>query len=244
MTRNVGLALGTLSGRRPHRRWAWVMVGSGALYFAATGMVRPAPAMAEPPASGCAGWRIDYSLAGNLQLSATPFGEGDGVYTIGPGTLSLRLDDVDGHPGGQAKLLAYDMRQAFSVHSRTLFWTTTVTTEATTLATPDVCSPPEGALTATTLVWTSPITTFRTEGTLACDGSFCGMFGAPQPGRTVLRIPPQPITLKPFQFARDMQTFTMTSTLVSKTESPKQTANLVLAGRELRRTCLRIKPCP
>jgi hypothetical protein len=233
-----------LNGGRPRRRSAWVIVGSGALYFAATGIAQPEPAIAEPPSPVCAGWRIDYSLAGNLQLSDTPLGEGDGVYSIGPGSLSLRLDDVDGHPGGQAKFLAYDMRQAFKIRSRALFWTTSVTTDATTRATPDVCSPPEGALTATTLVWTSPITTFRTDGTLSCDGSFCGMFGAPQRGPTVLRIPPQPVPLKPFQFARDMQTFTMASTLVSKTESPKQTANLVLAGRELRRTCLRVKPCP
>jgi hypothetical protein len=40
-----------------------------------------------------------------------------------------------------------------------------------------------------------------------------------------------------FDFAPDRKTFTMGSTFVTKTESPKQTAHIQLSGREVRRTC-------
>ena len=84
----------------------------------------------------------------------------------------------------------------------------------------------------------------RTDGTLFCDGSFCGKLGARPPGRSVFAIPPHPVAFKSFQFSADMTTFTMASTFVSKTDMPKQTAHLAIAGRELRRTCVQKRGCP
>ena len=39
------------------------------------------------------------------------------------------------------------------------------------------------------------------------------------------------------EYSSDMKTFTMSSTFVASTDSPKQTSHLALSGREIRRTC-------
>jgi len=83
---------------------------------------------------------------------------------------------------------------------------------------------------------------YRTDGTLECEGSLCGKFGAPPPGKSELHIPPGPVDFKPFEFAPDRATFTMARAQVSKTEMPKQTGFLALAGRETKRTCVTTKP--
>jgi hypothetical protein len=59
----------------------------------------PAGAAADV-APACNTWEIEYSLAAQVELSDTAMGAGDGVHTIGPGTLVLHFDDVHGAPGG------------------------------------------------------------------------------------------------------------------------------------------------
>ena len=58
-----------------------------------------------------------------------------------------------------------------------------------------------------------------------------------------LHIAPHAVQFSPFQLSADGKTFTMQSTLVSRTGSPKQTAHLALAGREVKRTCVRTPSC-
>lgn len=203
------------------------------------GVVRAgSDAAAQAPAPGaCDSWRIDYALAGSLQLTDTPMGQGDGVYPIGPGTLTLRFDDAGGQPAGAVKLLSYDMHQTLTVTAKALFWRTTVVSDAVTRSVLDVCGSSEGTLEGSSLTWTAPVRSFVTEGTLHCDGAFCGSFGAPPPGPSALRLGPIPVQFKTFQFSADMKTFTMASTFVAATESPKQTSHMALAGREIRRVC-------
>jgi hypothetical protein len=202
----------------------------------------PRSLLAQPAPSPCDAWEVEYATSGNLQLSDTPMGQGDGIYAIGPGRLVLRFEDRAGRPGGRAKMLSYEMRENFTVVSRTLFWKTTVVTETTTRATPDKCGiVAQGVLAGAAVRWHSAV--FRTDGTLDCSGAFCGQFGAPQPGRSGLHMGPNAAQLEPFQFSADLKTLTMQSSFVSKTDMPKQTAHLALAGREKHRACVVAPTC-
>jgi hypothetical protein len=203
----------------------------------------PHGASAQAPAPPCEEWDVEYALAGSMELSDTPMGQGDGVYSIGPGRMSLRFEDRGGQPGGRVKMIAYDMHQAFAVVAKTLFWKTTVQNNARTLGVVEACGQPEGMLEATAVTWKTPINGFRTDGTLTCDGSFCGKFGAPPPGESPLHLGPNAIVFQPLRFSSDMKTFTMAKTFVARTEAPKQTAYIAIAGRETGRSC-RAKACP
>ena len=203
---------------------------------------KPRDASADPPA--CNAWEVEYVLAANLRLYDTPMGQGDGTYVIGPGRVVLRFENRGGAPGGEAKMLSYRMKESFSIQSKTLFWTTTVVTDTNTAATPNSCSfAAEGMLDKAALTWRTPVSGYHTDGTLTCDGSLCGKFGAPPPGQSQLHIGPGPVQFSPFVFDAGMKTFTMASTRVSKTDMPKQTGDLALAGREVRRTCVVAPTC-
>jgi hypothetical protein len=204
---------------------------------------RGASAQSPPIPAPCEAWDIEYALVGRIELSETPMGQGDGTYPIGPGRMVLRFEDRGGKPEGRVKMVAYDMRQAFTVVAKTLFWKTTVQNNARTLSLVNACGQPEGVLEATTVEWRAPIDGFRTDGTLTCDGSFCGKFGAPPPGESPLHIGPNAILFQPLQFGGDMKTFTMAKTFVARTESHKQTAHISVAGREAGRSCS-AKACP
>ena len=191
-------------------------------------------------------WQIEYALAAKLTLSDTPMGEGDGTYTIGPGTVVLRYDDRNGAPGGGVQMASYAMRESFVVKSRTLFWSTTVVTSTNTATTPDQCGiTARGAFDPATrnIKWKTPLHGYRTDGTLTCSGSMCGKFGAPPRGEMQLHIGPNEVQFGPFVLAADMKTFTMALTHVSKTSMPKQSAEVTLAGRETKRACVPVPPC-
>ncbi len=206
-------------------------------------VVAPSGAGAQETAPSCQ-WEIEYTLSANLKLTDTPMGEGDGIYRIGPGKVVLRYEDRGGQPAGDVKMIQYTMREYFTIKSRTLFWTTTVITDTNTAATPNTCSiAAEGALSGRTINWRTPVRGYHTDGTLTCEGSLCGKFGAPPPGQMQLHIGPNPVWFKPFVFAPDMKTFTMATTHVSKTDMPKQSGEVALAGREMRRACVPIAPC-
>ncbi len=203
-----------------------------------------APTADAQPTTTCAGWEIEYALSANLQLSDTPMGQGDGVYPIGPGRVVLRFEDREGKPAGAVAMASYDMREHFTVTSKALLWTTTVVTDTQTRATPDPCGiAARGALSRTTLSWSTPVTGYRTDGTLTCEGMLCGKFGAPPPGRSELHIGPGPVRFRAFELSKDLSTFTMQSTYVAKTDMPRQTAHVALAGREVRRSCVPPPSC-
>jgi hypothetical protein len=203
----------------------------------------PRGASAQSARLPCEEWDVEYALTASVELSDTPMGQGDGVYPIGPGRMVLRFEDRAGQPGGRVKMIAYDVRQAFTVASKTLFWKTTVATNAETLGVFDACGLPEGVLEAGAVLWKTPIHSFQTDGTLTCDGTFCGKFGAPPPGESPLHVGPNAVLFQPLRFSGDMKTFSMAKTFVARMDAPKQTAHIALAGRETSRSC-RAKTCP
>jgi hypothetical protein len=183
---------------------------------------------------------VEYDLNATLALTETPMGAGDGSYTIGPGKVVLSFDN------GRVQMLSYAMRENFTIHAHTVFWTTTVKTETKTAGTPDACSVvAEGTFdrATRTLRWRTPLRGYHTDGTLVCSGSMCGKFGAPPTGESQLHIGPGPVAFSPFVFSPDLKTFTMASTHVAKTSMPKQSAAVALAGREVRRTCAQPRAC-
>jgi hypothetical protein len=201
------------------------------------------PAQGEQGAA-CDAWRIEYVTNVNLKMTDTPMGAGDGVYKVGPGSVVLRFENRNGEPGGHVDMLQYRTRENFTVVSRALLWTTKVKTSTTTRATPNACGVvASGNLQSNTLNWSSAVRGCRTDGTLECEGSLCGKFGAPPPGVSDLHVPPHPVDFKAFRFGKDLKTFRMAYAFAAKTDSPKQTSYIALSGREVRRACVAAPPC-
>ena len=196
-------------------------------------------ASADDPPSACAAYDVEYVLAANVQLSDTVMGAGDGVHKIGPGRLVLRVESQGDKLAGHVRMLAYDMRDGFTVNAKAIFWQTVVTNNTRTSATPDATGTiAQGTLGERTLRWDTPINGLHTDGTVTCEGSFCGKFGAPPEGTSDVHYPPHLVTFSPFEFDAEKKTFTMAYSIVSKGESPRQTSRISLAGRETRRTCV------
>lgn len=198
----------------------------------------PAPAQAGGDAS-CVNYTAEYALAARLRLEDTPFGAGDGVYDVGPGRMKLRFY-APAKPGTPARveLLQYEMREHFVVKSRVLFFAAKVTTATDTRATPGPSGVAAiGSFTGRQLEWSTPVQGYRTDGTLVCEGSGCGMAGAPRKGKSELHIGPGAVRLGKLSFDADLGTMKMDFTRVSHTDSPKQTAFITFAGRRMKRDC-------
>lgn len=233
-----------MTRRRKLPRIALAAVLAAGMGFALAPRAEAGAAAVPLDGNSCNAWDVTYKLNANLELRDTPLGQGNGVYKIGPGQVVLRFDDQGGAPGGNVEMRSYRMRDFFTVKTKTLFWSTTVVNRTHTRATPDKCgSAAKGRVSGNKLLWTSKVRGYRTDGYLTCSGSLCGKFGAPPPGRTDLHIGPNNIAFKPFTFKNGIDVLTMPLTFVSKTEMPKQTGYLTLAGREISRVCVQRKPC-
>ncbi|MBK8995728.1 MAG: hypothetical protein IPM35_08270 [Myxococcales bacterium] len=207
-----------------------------AALLVAAGAAATLPGAAAPP---CGSWEIEYALRANLKLTDTPLGQGDGVVQIGPGRVVLRFEDRGGSPGGAVQMRRYEMRDHFTVKTRTLFWNTVVENDTKTRATPDdkgVAA--SGVMNKQELVWSTPVRGYRVDGKITCTGSLCGKFGAPPAGTTEIHIGPNPVQFSSFGFGPDLKRLTMPYTFVTKTKMPKQTSYVELKGNEVRRTCL------
>jgi hypothetical protein len=192
----------------------------------------------------CDAFEVEYALAANLALSDTPFGKGNGVYPVGPGRMVLRFESRGGVPAGTVEMRIYRMHEQFVIHSTALFWKSDFISVTDTQVTPNACAVvARGTLTGHTINWSTPLRAYRIDGQATCRGSLCGKMGAPDPGQTQVHLGPGPVWFKAFDFAPDMQTFTMQSTQVSKSESPKLVASIALSGREIGRSCVAVQPC-
>jgi hypothetical protein len=201
-----------------------------------TGSVPADAAPADPSEIPCAVADVQYDLAASLKITDTTMGAGDGVHRIGPGRAVVRFDD---RPGcRRASLLSYDLRQSFIVESTVLFWATRVKSNLRMSASRAPASVVEGTMDGRTLRWDGQASGVRTDGTLDCDGSICGKFGAPPAGTSEVHEGPVSIELAPFQFGADMKTFTMPFAVISRSDSPKERTLLSIAGREARRACV------
>jgi hypothetical protein len=196
-------------------------------------------------APSCDALEVEYALTGNLILSDTPMGQGDGSYHVGPGTAVVRFALRNGEVAGPAKLVSYDMNERFKIDSRTVLWTTHVTTSSKTTVASDPCGVvATGNLAGHTLQLAGPLKGLRTDGTLSCDGSLCGKFGAPPPGSSPLHIAPHDVQFEPWVFTPDMKSFTMAKTLSARSDMPKQTSHITLTGHEVRRSCVSFSSRP
>jgi hypothetical protein len=198
---------------------------------------REARADDGPPA--CGTWDVEYTLAANVQLSDTTMGAGDGVFAIGPGRIVLRVEAQGGQLAGHAKMLVYEMKDLFTIVAKALFWGTKVTNDTHTVATPDAAGIiASGTLTGRTLKWDTVVSGMHSDGTVTCEGSLCGKFGAPPEGQSPVHTTPRAVTFNNFEFDADKKTFTMGLSVVSRFESPRQTSRIAIAGREVKRTCV------
>ncbi len=202
------------------------------------------PALAHADDPPCNAWEVEYAVNGQLRLSDTPMGAGDGTHAIGPGKLVMRFDNVAGQPAGPVKVTAYEMTNKFTVDAHVLGIGTTIVNDTTTHTTPNVCGvSAEGTLGADhTLRWSAPWNGVHTDGHQTCSGSMCGKFGAPPRGQSDLHIAAHPVAFKPFVFSADMKSFHMDHVVTNRTS--RDTAGISLDGRETRRTCVFVKPCP
>jgi hypothetical protein len=192
--------------------------------------------------SHCDATDVEYAVAANLRVTGTLMGAGDGEYRIGPGRIVLRFDhDPDRLPGSPSsvRMMAYDMSEKFQVVSKLVFFTTKVLTDVRSHGTPDARSVvAEGVLTDRAIRWTNVVGSFRSDGTLTCEGFFCGKFGAPPAATSEFHMGPSKMSFSRFEFSADMKTFSMQSTLDSKTANPQQESYVAFAGREMRRACV------
>lgn len=185
-------------------------------------------------ATPCARWDVTYAIDGNLRITGTTLGAGDGVHPVGPGTLTLRLDTRS----SRAELVAFELRERFAINPSAIAWNATVTTDAAVRVTPDASGiVAAGRLLDGVLRWSSPVRGYRTEGALLCDGSLCGKFGAPPPGRSGLNARTIPVRFQPLRFDETSETFQMPYALVSESESPPQKTYLAIAGRRSVQRC-------
>ncbi len=201
------------------------------------------PAAHADEAPTCDAVEVDYALSANLELSDTPMGQGDSTHRIGPGVATLRYR-TDAPQGTPVQLVHYRTTERFTLTSRTLFFRTRVTTDTHTSTGTDGCGVvASGVLSDRSLVWSTNMRAVRTDGTLHCDGSLCGMLGAPPRGSSAVHVAPHDVRLNAWVFSPDRKTFTMGKTWVAHTDAPQQTSHIALAGRELRRRCVNVAPC-
>ena len=93
--------------------------------------------------------------------------------TVGPGTVTIRYEDVDGAPGGRALMEAYELDYVFVTNVNVVIASGAITTDVDTVGQlpPDACGLAAGTLTGNTLTWDGPITQLKSDGTVSCSGS-------------------------------------------------------------------------
>lgn len=210
-----------------------------ALIAASPGPASGQDAPAQVPAgqlAPCARWDVTYAITGNLRITGTPLGAGDGTHSVGPGALVLRVDARSGH----AQLVAFDLHERFTINPSAVMWNATVLTDAAVRVASDASGEAgSGRLLDGVLRWSGPIRGYRTDGAVVCNGNLCGKFGAPPPGRSDLHTPAVTVRFQPLRFEGDSETFQMAYALVSESESPPQKTYLAMAGRRTRQACAR-----
>ncbi len=193
----------------------------------------------------CNTWEVEYTLAAQVELSDTMMGAGDGVHSIGPGKLVLHFDNVNNAPGGNVKVMTYDMTDQFTVDAKVMGVGTHIVNDTHTQTTPNICGvAATGALGDRIVHWQGVWNGIHTDGHVTCSGSMCGRFGGPPSGQSDVHTPAHPAAFKQFEYASDMKTFHMDYSVTAKSTSPSQTSKITFNGRETRRSCIYVKPCP
>ncbi len=198
--------------------------------------VDPQPLIAAP--SACHGAEVRYRTAGRLRLDHTPLNAGNGTYRVGPGIVTLRF--AGRRPGaGPVQMLGYRLSTNYSFTVSVVGMRTTVVVHAIASATPDSSGVvASGRVEDGVLHWSTPISGYRTYGTVICSGAMCGRFGLPPPGTTRFSDGPAAVHFKPFAFRLgDLRRFTMESTELPPLRRLGARAAIALAGWERGRHC-------
>jgi cysteine-rich repeat protein len=131
----------------------------------------------------CDSWLVTYSL-GSPANGPDPFTlfELDGSVAgmpidrqAGPGTITLRFENIAGVPTGHVQLEDFDLDYDFSVTVAGTTVTSDTNTQTDPTALGGACGFGTGFMTAaTTLAWDVPWSPVDTTGVLSCTGPFCG----------------------------------------------------------------------
>ncbi|MBW2734055.1 MAG: hypothetical protein JRH20_16835 [Deltaproteobacteria bacterium] len=186
------------------------------------GVVADTAAVADIAMGTCSVWEITYDLAGSeFEIKNTPMGAGDQLNTVatpydaddhvGPGTITLRFQDLNNAPGGLAAITEYAMGINFIIGG-----VSKVTTEMDMTAGPSACGVTTGTLNGATVAW-SPAALVDTHavGSILCEGVACVLGGMPDGQPTAVdEVADQ--ALGDFVFAEGLGSFTMAATVVSQ----------------------------
>jgi hypothetical protein len=198
--------------------------------------------VARADTASCDSYEVEYTLSANFKLDDTFMGAGNGIFPTGPGRVVLRWSHV-APASAVVEMLSYEMHQPFAMSTHALLWSAKLVSDTMARATSDSRGVvTTGALEGRTIRWEHPVNGYHVDGTLDCEGSLCGKFGAPPSGKSDVHVPPHAVGFKPFELSADGKTFTMDYVVVSKADSPKQTTLIAIAGREAKRTCVASKP--
>ncbi len=168
----------------------------------------------------CSTWVMTYDLTGSkffidalIDFTITLQEPYDADENMGPGTLTLRLQDVDGAAGeGAATLVDYQLTQDFITGNAVA----QVHTELENAAS-DACGVSAGTLSEAVLTWTTEAMADHCQnGQISCEGAFCGTAGSPPEGEPEIITDDcgdQPITS--FDFSPDLESFSMETVVVS-----------------------------
>ena len=199
----------------------------------------------------CMAWEIVYDLTGSeFEITDTPFnGAGDkivpletpydGADTIGPGELTLMISDNNGAPGdGTAFLVDYAVTMNFQTGSGG----TALVTQTLEITTANECGSAVGSLSGTALSWSpNALNDYHTEGTLNCQGTFCGSFGAPPAGDTPVNQTTNIDPFSAFTFSNDLMGFTAPDFTTSSDSNATTLMDLV--GTETSRQLVAAPAC-
>jgi hypothetical protein len=226
---------------RPHDIIRRAVAATGVLAAVAVGVGTSGKAEADD--ATCAVADVEYSVTASLLLKDTKFGVADGVYPLGSGKLRLRFEPGTDAQHPRVALMSYELDPDFTVKASFAFWSTTVVTHSQTRVARACDGAAQGTYNHGEVAWSTPVSGYRSDGTLSCSGNVCGHFGAPPPGESPLHEPPVPVWFNPLRFGADGHTLSMAYAKISHTDSPSKTSYLALAGRETHRSCVTPAPC-
>jgi hypothetical protein len=141
---------------------------------------------------------------------------------IGPGRAVLRFDAINGAAQlGSVTLLEYSNTVEFSVSD--------VDTAMETSAGPEACGAAVGSLSGTSLIWSSVLKDYTSEGTVTCNAGslICGIIGMEE-GVAEERNSVQDLDLGNFVFDANLESFEMD--WVQVTDDDDATTFLKLSG--------------
>ena len=175
------------------------------------------------------GSRINIDAIVDFEITVQPPYDED--LNTGPGTMTIRFaTDDSGTPlPGSASILDYSLVQNFVTGSAGL---ATVTTDLTGTSGPDECGVATGMFDGVLLTFDAPpqMDPYCLNGTITCNGTFCGMGGSPPQGMPQQFVDDcaDPHPLDTFAFAGGVDTFTSPPIITSMGDG--STVTMTFAG--------------